>query len=262
MNYKSFLLGFICCTILGFIAFKTKPFLNKKLFCYWQTKTTPSLEQQAFPILEHDTYPFTLPALDYEYASLEPHIDAKTLETHRIEHHKLAIENLNKALKDFPAYQQKTIIYLLENLNQLPEKLSKAIINYGGSHFDHTLYFTCMSPDGGTLQAGTLNDHLQKTFTSLDAFKELFEAEAKNLLGSGWVWLCLDNSNQLRIFSSKNYETPFAQGLFPLLVLDVWEHAYYLKYQNKRINYVKAWWHVVNWLQVESLYYHALKKHN
>ena len=258
MNFRSFLFGFVCCIGLGVLAFKQKTLIRQSLFYRWWAGISYRVEKQKFPVLEHAMYPFSLPELPYGYEDLEPHIDARTLEIHHTKHQQSAIDSLNKALKDFPEYHQKTLAHLLEHLNTLPDKLRTPVRDFGGSHFNHTFYFSGMSPDGGTLQEGPFSNLLIKTFGSFNAFKATFETKAKTLIGSGWIWLCLDKNNKLLICSSPNYDVPFEHDYFPLLVLDVWEHAYYLKYQNQRLNYIQAWWNVVNWEQVKALYAHAL----
>ncbi len=253
MNYRSFFLGFACCIALVAVALKVKP------YCRF-IKTSYRVEKENFPLLHDAIYPFSLPPLAYAYEALEPHIDARTLEIHRMQHHKTAIDNLNNALKKFPTHQHKTLIQLLENSNALPDALRDAVRTFGGSHFDHTLYFAGMSPQGGGEPAGAIAELLHKKFGSFTTFKAKFETAATSLVGSGWVWLCLDKKNVLHIHTTIKYDTPFTLNYFPLLILDVWEHAYYLKYQSKRLNYLQAWWNVVDWRHVEKLFTHATHK--
>lgn len=205
-------------------------------------------------------YKYTLPQLPYAYDALEPYIDAKTMEIHYTKHHQAYIDNLNKALENYPDLQKVDLIELLKNLNTIPEPIRKAVQNNGGGNFNHTLFWTLMSPQGGGDPKGTLKEEIKKTFENMDSFKEQFSKVAKSVFGSGWAWLVTDDNNKLSIKPSHNQDNPISQGYSPILGLDVWEHAYYLKYQNKRVDYIQAWWHVVNWDQVEENYQAALKQ--
>jgi Fe-Mn family superoxide dismutase len=180
---------------------------------------------------------YKLSALPYSYDALEPYLDTRTMEIHHDKHQQAYIDGLNKILVDYPELKDKPLVELLSNLNALPEGAYTAIRNNGGGE-----------PKGKVAEA------IHKKFGSFEPFKEEFNAAAKTRFGSGWAWLCLDNKGDLIITSTANQDTPFSNGLTPILGLDVWEHAYYLQYQNRRVDYIAAWWHVVNWDQVEENY--------
>lgn len=199
-------------------------------------------------------YPYVLPRLDYEYNALEPHIDAKTMEIHYTKHHQKYIDELNHALEQHRELQHLSLEELLEDLEKVPVGVRTTVRNNGGGHFNHSLFWTYLSPQGGGEPSGELATAITKTFGSFDKFKEEFNAAAKKVFGSGWAWLCLDKNNNLAVITTSNQDAPISSGYKPLLGLDVWEHAYYLKYQNKRPDYINAWWHVVNWKQVEHEY--------
>ncbi len=196
---------------------------------------------------------FKLPPLPYAYDALEPNIDARTMEIHYTKHHQAYLDNLNAALKDHPELQNKGIEYILKNLAAVPEPIRTTVRNNGGGYFNHSLFWEYMSPKGGEPQ-GKLKDEIVKTFKTFDAFKEEFNTAAKSRFGSGWAWLSLNKAGNLIITSSANQDTPVSDGLTPVLGLDVWEHAYYLKYQNRRVDYIQAWWHVVNWDKIDEDY--------
>ncbi len=193
---------------------------------------------------------FTLPKLAYNYDALEPYIDAETMEIHYTKHHQTYIDKLNAALKDSPDLLSKNIADLLRNLPDLPEDIQTAVNNHGGGHHNHTLFWESMTPSGKDIST-ELQATLEKSFGSLDEFKTMFSEAAANRFGSGWAWL-VDTNGALGITSTANQDSPLAKGQTPLLGLDVWEHAYYLKYQNKRPEYIDAWWNVVNWEVVET----------
>jgi Fe-Mn family superoxide dismutase len=197
---------------------------------------------------------YTLPPLPYAYDALEPYIDARTMEIHYTKHHQAYIDNLNKALQKHPALFEKTLDELLQNLAELPEDIRAAVRNNGGGHFNHSLFWTMMSPHKNNSPRDKVAHAIQKTFGSVDRFKQDFTAAAKERFGSGWAWLALDTQGKLIVTSSANQDTPISEDQAPILGLDVWEHAYYLKYQNKRVDYIESWWHVVNWNQVEENY--------
>lgn len=199
---------------------------------------------------------FKLPPLPYSYDALEPYIDTKTMELHYTKHHQTYIDNLNAALTGHEELQHKTLEELLLTLDALPGDIQTAVRNNGGGHYNHSLFWDWMAKSGEGPR-GIMHDALAKQFSSFEAFQEKFNAAAKSRFGSGWAWLVLNKQGNLEITSSANQDTPFSEGKQPLLGLDVWEHAYYLKYQNRRVDYIQAWWHVVNWAYVEELY----KKH-
>lgn len=198
--------------------------------------------------------PHTLPKLPYAYNALEPHIDAQTMEIHYTKHHQAYIDKLNAALQSAPELQEKPVEELLKDLNAVPEAIRTAVRNHGGGHYNHSMFWTIMGPGKGGAPVGTLAEAITKTFGGFDQFKEKFAAEAGGRFGSGWAWLVADGAGVLTIMSTANQDNPLSEGKFPVLGLDVWEHAYYLKYQNRRPDYVTAWWNVVDWQAVEARY--------
>ncbi|MGA2976860.1 MAG: superoxide dismutase [Spirochaetia bacterium] len=194
--------------------------------------------------------PFTLPDLPYPFNALEPHIDAKTMEIHHGKHHATYVAKLNAALEKAPLLQNRPIEDILRSLDTVPADLRTAVRNHGGGHLNHSLFWKMLSPKGGGKPNGTLASVIDKSFGSFDAFKEQFSNAAANLFGSGWAWLCADSAGKLVVTSLPNQDSPVLQGLKPLLGLDVWEHAYYLKYQNRRPEYIAAFWDIVSWEQV------------
>ena len=195
---------------------------------------------------------FELPALPYAFDALEPHIDARTMEIHHDKHHAGYTNNLNAALKD-TGLEGKSIEELLGDLDALPESKRTAIRNNGGGYANHDLFWQVMSPNGGGQPSGDLAAAINKTFNSFDEFKNLFSTAAKTRFGSGWAWLVVENG-ALSILSTANQDTPLSSGKTPILALDVWEHAYYLNYQNRRPDYVEAFFSVINWKKVAELY--------
>ncbi len=195
---------------------------------------------------------FTLPDLPYAFNALEPHIDAKTMEIHHDKHHGTYVTRLNGALEKAPAFQNKTIEEILRSLDSVPAEVRTAVRNHGGGHYNHTLFWKMLSPKGGGKPSGSLAAAIDKSFGSFDSFKDQFGTAAANLFGSGWAWLCADSGGKLSIVSTPNQDNPISQGLKPILGLDVWEHAYYLKYQNRRPEYIAAFWNVVSWSQVAA----------
>jgi Fe-Mn family superoxide dismutase len=193
-----------------------------------------------------------LPNLSYDYNALEPHIDAKTMGIHHGKHHQAYVNNLNTALEKYPELQDKNVVELLEDLNAIPEDIRIAVRNNGGGHANHSLFWPCMSPQGGGEPKGQLADAINEAFGSFDTFKEQFSKAAATRFGSGWAWLCVDVEGDLVVTSTPNQDNPISEGLVPILGLDVWEHAYYLNYQNRRPDYIAAWWNVVNWDEVSK----------
>lgn len=200
-----------------------------------------------------------LPALPYPYNALEPHIDALTMEIHHSRHHATYVNNLNAALEGHPELQEKSIEDLLRNLNEVPESIRTAVRNNGGGHANHSLFWQIMSPNGGGQPTGELAEAINRTFGSFEKFKEEFTKAALTRFGSGWAWLVVKPNGSLAVYSLPNQDSPYMEGDTPILGLDVWEHAYYLKYQNKRPDYVAAWWNVVNWDEVNKRYLAAKK---
>ena len=194
-----------------------------------------------------------LPELPYSFDALEPHIDARTMEIHHGKHHAAYVSNLNAALEPQSELQKKSIGELLADLNKVPEGIRTAVRNNGGGHYNHSLFWKVMKKGGGGEPKGDLARAIKSTFESFAAFKEKFSGAAKTRFGSGWAWLYLAGG-KLVVDSTPNQDSPWMQGGIPILGLDVWEHAYYLKYQNRRPEYVEAWWNLVNWDQVAENY--------
>jgi Fe-Mn family superoxide dismutase len=191
----------------------------------------------------------TLPPLPYDYGALEPHIDARTMEIHHTKHHQGYVTNLNAALEKAPNLQNKSLEDLLGNLDAVPESVRTAVRNNGGGHWNHSMFWQIMGPATGGEPTGKLADAMKSAFGGFAQFKEKFAAAATGRFGSGWAWL-LAEGGKLSIESTPNQDNPVMQGKSPILGLDVWEHAYYLKYQNRRPDYIGAWWNVVNWDEV------------
>lgn len=198
----------------------------------------------------------TLPELGYAFDALEPYIDAKTMEIHHGKHHQAYINNLNKALADQPDLKAMPLEKLLANLDSVPESIRNTVRNNGGGHLNHSLFWRMMTPGGGKMDRGAVGQAIDSTFGNFDSFKEKFAAAAAGQFGSGWAWLVASNG-KLEIVSTPNQDSPVSTGKVPLLGVDVWEHAYYLNYQNRRPDYVAAWWNVVNWDFVNQLFTHA-----
>jgi Fe-Mn family superoxide dismutase len=194
--------------------------------------------------------PFEVPPLSYPYNALEPHIDEQTMHFHHDKHHAAYVSKLNEAIEKHPELKSKSVEELLSNLPTIPEDIRGAVNNHGGGHLNHTIFWNNMKPGGGGEPSGGLADAIKSTFGSFPTFKEKFSAAAAGRFGSGWAWLCKDKSGKILIRDFPNQDSPLTAGLTPLLGLDVWEHSYYLKYQNRRPDYVAAWWNTVNWSDV------------
>jgi Fe-Mn family superoxide dismutase len=194
-----------------------------------------------------------LPPLPYPKDALEPHIDAQTMEIHHGKHHNAYVTNLNKALAGKGDLENKPIEQLISNMNAVPEDIRAAVRNNGGGHANHSMFWKIMGPGAGGKPSGKLAEDINATFGSFDAFKEKFEAGGAGRFGSGWVWLVVKNG-KLETMSTANQDNPLMEGIKPVMGCDVWEHAYYLKYQNRRPDYLKAWWNVVNWNEVNKNY--------
>ncbi|MBD0407924.1 superoxide dismutase [Bacillus siamensis] len=198
---------------------------------------------------------YKLPELPYAYDALEPHIDKETMTIHHTKHHNTYVTNLNKAIEG-SALAEKSVEELVADLNAVPEDIRTAVRNNGGGHANHSLFWTLLSPNGGGEPTGELAEEIKSTFGSFDQFKEKFAAAAAGRFGSGWAWLVVNNG-KLEITSTPNQDSPLSEGKTPILGLDVWEHAYYLNYQNRRPDYISAFWNVVNWDEVARLYSEA-----
>jgi len=199
---------------------------------------------------------FELPSLAYAYDALEPSIDAMTMEIHHNKHHNAYVNNLNAALEKHPELAGKSLEELVTNINSVPEDIRTAVRNNGGGHFNHSLFWTVMSPNGGGEPSGDLAAAIGDAFGDFASFKETFSKAAATRFGSGWAWLGFKNG-KLTVLSMPNQDVPMMESLTPILGIDVWEHAYYLKYQNRRPEYVSNWWNVVNWEEVANRYANA-----
>ncbi|MCA8982777.1 MAG: superoxide dismutase [Planctomycetaceae bacterium] len=196
----------------------------------------------------------TLPALPYAYDALEPYIDARTMEIHHTKHHQTYISKLNEALQKHPELASKSVEELMAGLNSVPEDIRGAVRNHGGGHANHSLFWTIMGPNGGGEPGGELAAAIAKSFGSFGEFKQKFSDAAATRFGSGWAWLSVKPGGELVLSSTANQDTPLSEGLQPILGLDVWEHAYYLHYQNRRPDYISAFWNVIDWNAVGTRY--------
>jgi Fe-Mn family superoxide dismutase len=198
--------------------------------------------------------PFKLPPLPYSYDALEPYIDTQTMQIHHDKHHAAYVDNLNKALSKYPDLTDKSLEYILANLDVLPVDIKEAVRNNGGGHYNHSLFWTIMGKNKGGEPKGKLKEDIVKTFGSFENFKKEFKTAALGQFGSGWAWLIKDKYGKLMIVTTPNQDSPIMMGISPIMGLDVWEHGYYLQYQNKRGDYIDNWWNVVNWDEVEKRY--------
>jgi superoxide dismutase, Fe-Mn family len=193
-----------------------------------------------------------VPALPYEYNALEPYIDEQTMRLHHDKHHAAYVNNLNAALEKYPDLQNKSPEELIRDLNSVPEDIRTAVRNNGGGHVNHTMFWEIMGPNGGGEPTGPIAEAINEAFGSFDAFKQQFNDAGTKRFGSGWAWLVRTSGGQLQVTSTANQDNPMSEGNYPVLGNDVWEHAYYLKYQNRRPEYLAAWWNVVNWDEVNK----------
>ena len=199
-----------------------------------------------------------LPALPYDYSALESHIDEMTMRIHHDKHHAAYVTNLNKALESAPELQALGVEDLLKDFGKVPESIRAAVNNNGGGHYNHTMFWTIMGPNGGGEPAGELADAIKAAFGDFASFKEKLNNAGMTRFGSGWAWLVRAKDGKLSVMSTANQDCPLSSGLQPILGVDVWEHAYYLKYQNRRADYLSAWWNVVNWQEVANRYKKAM----
>lgn len=197
---------------------------------------------------------FKLPKLSYSYEALEPVIDAMTMEIHHSKHHGGYTNNLNAAIEKHPELESKSVEELLKNLDEVPEDIRTTVRNNGGGFYNHALFWDIMTPGGSEKPDEDLSNMIEEGFGSLNEMRDLFQAEALGRFGSGWAWLASDANKDLEVLSTPNQDSPISMGLTPILGIDVWEHAYYLKYQNRRAEYVKAWWDIINWDIVSEKY--------
>ena len=193
-----------------------------------------------------------LPDLPYENNALEPYIDATTMAIHHGKHHQAYVNNLNAALEGHPDLQEKSALELILDLDALPEDIRMAVRNNGGGHVNHSMFWTVMSPKGGGEPSGSLAEAIDEAFGTFEDFKAAFAKAGATRFGSGWAWLCVSGNGNLAVTSTPNQDNPVSEGLIPILGLDVWEHAYYLKYQNRRPDYISEWWNVVDWDRVSA----------
>lgn len=198
--------------------------------------------------------PFELPPLPYDYAALEPYISANTMHFHHDKHHAAYTNNLNAAIAKYPELADVSAEDLLRRLDTLPEDIRTTVRNNGGGYVNHNLFWEIMGPGGGGQPSGELAAAIDATFGSFEAFKNLFSSTAANRFGSGWAWLVVDENGKLAVYSTANQDSPYMSNHIPILGLDVWEHAYYLDYQNRRPDYIAAFWNVINWRAVEAKY--------
>ncbi|HEX2978173.1 MAG TPA: superoxide dismutase [Candidatus Babeliales bacterium] len=197
---------------------------------------------------------YTLPPLPYSYDALEPYIDARTMEIHYTKHHQKYVDELNKALDQYPELYKKSLAELLLETDEIPESIREDVRNNAGGHLNHSFFWDLMKKNGGGTPRGKTGEAITKKFGSFTAFQEEFNTAAKKRFGSGWAWLMINHKGELEVTSTPNQDSPVMKDMVPVLGLDVWEHAYYLKYQNKRPDYITAWWNVVNWDFVEDTY--------
>ena len=208
-------------------------------------------------IAKKDTGEFVLPPLPYDYDALAPHIDSKTMTFHHDKHHAGYVRNLNKAISKHPELKGKSVDMLLRDLNNIPEDIRSAVRNNGGGHANHTMYWEIMTPDGQGKPTGAIAKAINDTFGDFDTLKQEFNTAGKKRFGSGWAWLVLTKDGNLKVTSTANQDSPFMDGNYPIMGNDVWEHAYYLNYQNRRGDYLSAWWSVVNWDEVNKRFEEA-----
>ncbi|MBV6623186.1 MAG: superoxide dismutase [Rivularia sp. (in: Bacteria)] len=204
----------------------------------------------AYPDRELTTSPARLPELPYAANALEKAIDAETMKLHHDRHHAAYVKNLNAALQKYPELQNKSVEAMLRDLNSVPEDIRETVRNNGGGHLNHTIFWQIMSPNGGGEPTGEIAQQINQTFGSFDAFKKQFNQAGGDRFGSGWVWLVRNPQNQLQIVTTPNQDSPIMDSLYPIMGNDVWEHAYYLRYQNQRAEYLNNWWNVVNWSEI------------
>ncbi len=195
---------------------------------------------------------FKLPDLPYAHDALEPHIDARTMEIHHQKHHGAYVTKLNEAIAKHPQWQNKSIEEILRNIDSVPEDIRTAVRNNGGGHANHTLFWEIMGPNAGGEPSGSIGEAIRSGFGDFGSFREKFAAAGTGRFGSGWVWLVLGGNDGVELIDLPNQDSPYMQGRTPIMGLDVWEHAYYLNYQNRRPDYISAWWNVVNWGAVEE----------
>jgi Fe-Mn family superoxide dismutase len=209
-------------------------------------------------VKENEAMAYELPPLPYDYTALEPHIDEETMHLHHDKHHQAYVTNLNTALQSAPAnLQNLPVDELMRRINEVPENIRQAVINNGGGHSNHSMFWVIMTPGGPKEPQGELAQAIQQTFGSVENLQNAINDAGAKRFGSGWTWLVMNSNGQLEVISTANQDSPLMQGRYPILGNDVWEHAYYLKYQNRRPDYLKAWWNVLNWNEAGKRYQQA-----
>ncbi|QMS92320.1 superoxide dismutase [Nostoc edaphicum CCNP1411] len=206
----------------------------------------------AYPDRELSASPAQLPKLLYAYDALQKAIDAETMKLHHDRHHATYVENLNEALQKHSELKNRSVEAMLRDLNSIPEDIRETVRNNGGGHLNHTIFWQLMSPNGGGQPTGEIAQQINQTFGSFDAFRKQFNEAGEGRFGSGWVWLVRNAQNQLQIVTTPNQDNPITEGLYPIMGNDIWEHAYYLRYQNRRAEYLNNWWNVVNWSEINT----------
>jgi Fe-Mn family superoxide dismutase len=257
MGYNSF--------IIGSHLINLNMSLNRRNFLLLLGATTGTAVLGTFPKLAiaqssdaTSEKPFQLPPLPYAYDALEPYIDAETMRFHHDKHHAAYTKNLNKAVNQYPELASQSAEDILRNIDSVPEAILVTVRNNGGGYVNHKMFWEIMSPNGGGEATGAIATAIRSTFGSFDAFKEQFNEAGSKQFGSGWAWLVLDSNKQLKVMSTPNQDSPLMEGMYPIMGNDVWEHAYYLKYRNRRDEYLNQWWNVVNWEEINKRYEQAI----
>ncbi|HIK05911.1 MAG TPA: superoxide dismutase [Trichormus sp. M33_DOE_039] len=245
-------------TVILLVACGTMPSAESQSLQGTKTNAKSALPV-AYPDQELSASPAKLPPLPYDYTALSQAIDAETMKLHHDAHHASYVNNLNDALKDSPELQKKSVEAILRDLDSVPEKIRTKVRNNGGGHLNHTIFWQIMSPDGGGQPTGELAKEIDQTFGSFDAFKKEFNAAGAGRFGSGWVWLVRNSQGKLEITTTANQDSPIMEGLYPIMGNDVWEHAYYLRYRNRRPEYLNNWWNVTNWTEINKRSQASLK---
>jgi len=249
MYFKKFY-GLIFCLGLSTFLIVSNLYSNSSMASTLKNSEIETLPQTA--VIAQNTSEFVLPALTYDYDALEPYIDSQTMTLHHDKHHAGYVKNLNEAIAPYPEFQEQTIEELLLNLDSLPEDIQTIVRNNGGGHANHSMFWSIMTPDSQGEPTGELADAIAFSFGDFATFQEEFNTAGKKQFGSGWAWLVMNDDQELEVISTPNQDSPLLDGKYPIMGNDVWEHAYYLNYQNKRGDYLDAWWNVINWSEVNN----------
>lgn len=231
----------------------------------WRSSGLIGAPQAAYPDrggrtdVAQNTGPFSLPPLPYAYNALQPHIDAQTMRFHHDKHHATYVKNLNAAIANYPDLKNRSAEQLLRNINSVPADIRTTVRNNGGGHVNHTMFWNIMKPNGGGQPTGAIASAIQQNFGSFEEFKKQFNQAGEKRFGSGWAWLVRTPGGNLQVISTPNQDSPLMEGNYPIMGNDVWEHAYYLKYQNRRADYLNAWWNVVNWDEINKRFQQATR---